>query len=101
MATKTTNKDDFEEVLKDYTVGGITVSVNPKALDDLDFVEDLGRATSGESTAAFAFPKLMRRVLGDEQYARVKEALREDYGRVPLAKSAEWLMNLLGEIDPN
>lgn len=59
-------------------VDGIPVAISRDAMDDIDVLEMLADVSEGSMTS---MPRLMRSVLGDEQYANVKESLKGDDGR--------------------
>lgn len=64
---------------KRVTVDGIEVTIDPEKLADIDIVE-LAVASADEEAGQFvqmsATIKLFKAVFGDEQYTKIKDALR-------------------------
>lgn len=73
------------------TKSGFEFKVDSDQLNDLDFVEDLGKA---DENPVF-WPKVMRAALGDAQYANFKEHLRAENGKVPFDASLEEFTEIL------
>lgn len=59
-------------------VDGIPVVIMRDSMDDMDVLEMLADVSEGSMTA---MPRLMRSVLGAEQYKNVKESLKGEDGR--------------------
>ena len=79
----------------DVTVDGISVSVEREAMNDIDVVEWLGDMQDGN---IFVFPKLCKRVFGD-QYKEVKEALADESGRTTADAVMSFFLKLMSEIN--
>jgi len=73
------------------TKSGFEFKVDTEQLNDLDFVEDLGKA---DENPVF-WPKVMRAALGDAQYASFKEHLRTENGKVPFDTSLDEFTEIL------
>lgn len=73
------------------TKSGFEFKVDSDQLNDLDFVEDLGKA---DENPVF-WPKVMRMALGDGQYARFKEHIRTENGKAPFDAALEEFTEIL------
>ncbi len=85
------------------TVRGVDLTIPVSALDDYELMEDLvsAQSLSGSTDpqdmgrAAQAGFRVLGRMLGDRDMARIKDAVRNpDTGRVPMSE----MMAVLGEI---
>lgn len=74
--TKSADKKTNETTRVKVTVKGIDVTVDKELMNDIDAVELFGELQDGN---IFAFPKLAKRVFGD-QYPKVKKALENKDG---------------------
>lgn len=72
----TNGKAKASETPVTVNVKGIDVTVDKEAMNDIEVVELLGEMQDGN---IFAFPKLCKRVFGD-QYPKVKSALANKAG---------------------
>lgn len=82
------------------TVHGVTVTVDPAALNDFIVLDLLARLQIDDDP--LAAPALFRRVLGDEDYRRVLAALADgETGRVDPAAAAQAFSDLMAEAAPN
>lgn len=82
-------------------VGGIPVRIRRDAMDDIDVMEMLGEMQDGNQ---LIMPKLMRSVLGPEQYANVKASLADEDGRTTASDMVVFfgeVMKALGESAKN
>lgn len=70
------------------TSSGFEFRINEGIMDDWEFFEDMAAGT------AVAEVKAMRRILGDEQYQKLKDHVRDKDGKV----SFEAMDRELGEI---
>ena len=69
-------------------VSGLKLSIDRAVFaDDMETLELLADADDGNP---MALPRLLRHVFGDEQYGRVKDALRVD-GRVALSDMSDFM----------
>lgn len=73
------------------TRSGFKFTVDSDQLNDLDFVEDLGKA---DENPVF-WPKVMRMALGDGQYARFKAHIRTENGKAPFDTALEEFTEIL------
>lgn len=85
---------------EDLTVefAGSEWTVAASALDDFELLEDLDALDSGNPAR---LPKVLRRMLGDEQYKRALDALRDGNGRVSVEKGAEFFTAVMTQANPN
>ena len=80
---------------KRVTVDGIEVRIDPEKISDIDIVE-LAVASSDEEAGEFAQMRatiaLFKAVFGEEQYAKIKEAMRakSENGVVTTQEMAEF-----------
>ena len=73
-------------------VDGIPVTIDRETMDDVEVMELLGEMEDNP----FVLPRLMRLVLGDEQYANVKRSLRRD-GRCHVSDLLPFFSQVLKE----
>lgn len=72
------------------TALGVTIHVDHAALDDYELFETL--SDMGDSASAFVV--LLRALCGnDREYRRVKDELRDERGRLPLTRVAEFVQS--------
>lgn len=79
-------------------VDGKAWSIKPSAVDDFELLEDLDAIDSGDPAR---IPKVMRRLLGNEQYAAAIEALRGKNGVVSIEHAAKFFYKIVEAINPN
>lgn len=86
------------------TVQGISLTIDPKLMDDWELVELLYDYRSDPEGNALAVIPFLRKVLGDG-YARVKDALRDpNTGRISgesMGEFVEEMMEKLNDAAPN
>lgn len=68
--------------MKVTTNSGFTADIDKAILDDWEFLELLAEADDGN---LIAYIKCMMRLLGKDQYDKLKEHLRDDEGKVSAA----------------
>lgn len=73
------------------TSSGFGFELSPNVFDDWEIMELLGRVQNEDKLAIF---ELFRRVLGDEQLAKLKEHCREEDGRIPLSRMNDELTEI-------
>lgn len=85
---------------EDLTIefAGSEWTVAASALDDFELLEDLDALDSGNPAR---LPKVLRRMLGDDQYKRALDALRDGNGRVSVEKGAEFFTAVMTQANPN
>lgn len=76
-------------------VDGIPVCIRRDAMDDIDVMEMLGDMQDGNQ---FVMPRLMRSVLGAEQYANVKASLADENGRTAASDMVAFFGAVMGEL---
>lgn len=81
-ADRQTAKDDVVGKITEFDWRGTTYAVDPDKLDDLEFFEAL-------ETNLFA--TALKRMLGDQQYDRFKNQVREAEGRVSIKTTETFL----------
>lgn len=82
-----TNKDYYTP-----TVKGIKVKVSKDVLDDMETVELLGAMQDGD---IFAFPKLCKKMFGDDAYKEIREKLANDAGVTTVTAMSEFFTQVL------
>lgn len=74
------------------TVYGIDVSIAVEALDDFEFMDDIGRVDDGDLSRA---PIALRRLVGSEKMRELMDAVRDpDTGRVTSEAGAGLFMDI-------
>lgn len=68
-------------MVKGETKSGFKFELDDEAMDDIEFVELLAESEENPSV----IPKILKIVLGEKQYAGLKDHLRNDKGRVPMS----------------
>lgn len=79
-------------------VAGAEWTVALKALDDFELLEDLDAIDSGKGQR---LPRALRRLLGDEQYPRALDAVRDEHGVVSVVAGAEFFEEILQALNPS
>lgn len=86
----TEERSVFDEEPMIVDVRGETWLIERAVLDDWELLEDLG------SEGGAAAPSAARRMLGDEQYKKVKELIRDaKTGRVKASEMGAFLVELM------
>lgn len=93
MATKSNGKANETPVT--VNVKGIDVTVDKEVMNDIEVVELLGEVQDGN---IFAFPKLCKRVFGD-QYPKVKSALANKAGITTAMSMTEVFKELMEKMN--
>ena len=89
MAAKTVRVTSETVTLED----GLTVTIEPDALDDWEFLELI---------EADKFASAIKHLLGAEQLAAVKEHVRDaETGRVRVTAMSDVLKEIMGKVSPN
>ena len=81
------------------TVKGVDLTIPGDAMDDFELLDDLYELDQKKNPARL--PSLMKRLVGEEQWADIMEALRGDNGRVSVEAGAEFVGEVLEAINPN
>lgn len=79
-------------------VRGVEFTVAADALDDFELLDDL--SVMQEEEDGTRLPLILRRLLGDQR-KKAMDAIRGESGRVSVEDAAEFVGELLGELDPN
>lgn len=85
------------------TSHGVTVTIDPASLDDLDVLEALYdmQHSDEDPNGAFEIVVLLRKLFGDD-YRRVKDALRDpETGRIPGETLNGFLTDVFEKAAPN
>lgn len=82
-------------------IRGVKIEVSADALDDWELIEAIAAADSGDPAAAMQLPSVIRRLLGDHAYTELKDAVRDENGRVRAATMGEVLGEIFAELAPN
>lgn len=77
---------------------GVEWQVTASALNDFELLEDIDAVDSGNPSR---LPKVLRRMLGDDQYRKALDALRDEEGIVRVEKAAEFFYAIAAAVNPN
>ncbi|MCL2453761.1 MAG: hypothetical protein FWD18_00435 [Micrococcales bacterium] len=77
-------------------------TVDPASLDDYELLADLhelqedagSHSTEAQHRATTRVPRILRRLLGDQQHEELKSHLRDERGRVPLVDALNFFAEL-------
>lgn len=83
------------------TVRGIDVEVTPEALDDWELMEAIAAVDGGDQEAMMQMPAIVKRLIGPDAYAKAKESVRDDTGRVSAEAMGEFVGELFTALAPN
>lgn len=95
------NKKKQDGGFVEAVVRGVPIKVDADALDDWELIETLAAFNSDDPHAVFALPDTLRRMLGEDTYERVKDALRNEGGKVTAAAMGEFFTEMMKALDPN
>lgn len=87
-------------MLTGKTASGFKFKVDESVADDMELLEDIARA---DSDTTF-FPKVLNKILGEEQKKALYDHLRDDSGRVPIKATIDEfteIMNIASEKTKN
>jgi hypothetical protein len=76
--------------IKGQTKRGFKFSINPKDLDDIEFMELLGEADKDPTL----LPKVIIRLFGENGKKRMYNTYRDEKGRVPLTEISKALIEI-------
>lgn len=93
-AKKTTTKKADSKV--SVTVCGVTVKVSKDAINDVEVLDWVGQLTEGN---VMVFRKLCDRLLGEAQYKKVVDALRNDEGICTVTAMDNYFTQLFSAIN--
>jgi hypothetical protein len=94
-APEAEQQKDFVEV----TLRGATWRVDREVLDDFELLDDLNALDQRDDPTRM--PSVLRRFLGDAQFAKAMDACRNDKGRVTIEAGSEFVWDLMRELNPN
>ena len=77
---------------------GVEWQVTASALNDFELLEDIDAVDSGNPAR---LPKVLRRMLGEDQYPKALDALRDEEGIVRVEKAAEFFYAIAAAVNPN
>lgn len=77
---------------------GAEWEVTANALNDFELLEDIDAIDSGNPAR---LPKVLRRMLGEDQYRKALDALRDDAGVVRVEKGVEFFYAIAAAVNPN
>lgn len=78
------------------TATGFEISLNESSVDDMELLELVSRVNDGEVTA---YPKLARRLLGEEGLKKLYDHIRTEDGRVPIEAFSQELTEILTSLN--
>ena len=79
-------------------VRGLELTINPKVLADLEFLDLLAQIEDENPTA---LPRILRFLVGADRMREVFAVLRSDDGHVDLAEGVEFMRELMESLAPN
>lgn len=85
---------------KRVTIMGVDLTISPELFDDLDVMENLYDLTNQEDPNPFSFVPFLKKLCGDD-YLKVKKALRQADGRIPMEKVTDFVAQLMNQEAPN
>lgn len=80
------------------TVRGLELTINPKVLADLEFLDLLAQIEDENPTA---LPRILRFLVGADRMREVFDVLRSDDGHVDLVEGVEFMRELMEGLAPN
>ena len=81
---------------------GYVVEVAEDNLDDYELLEDLAKIDGAEDDVPMsAVISATTRLVGESQYKKLKEHLRDEAGRVPASKMLEAIQDVLPGLNEN
>lgn len=79
-------------------VRGLELTINPKVLADLEFLDLLAQIEDENPTA---LPRILRFLVGADRMREVFDVLRSDDGHVDLMEGVEFMRELTESLAPN
>lgn len=79
-------------------VRGLELTINPKILADLEFLDLLAQIEDENPTA---LPRILRFLVGADQMREVFDVLRSEDGHVDLVEGVEFMRELMESLAPN
>jgi hypothetical protein len=85
----------------DVTHRGISLTVVKESLDDFELLDALASIQRDEKRNAHLIPFLLRRIAGDDGFRAVTDGMRGENGRVPIAETTQFVMEVFSALSPN
>lgn len=79
-------------------VRGLELTINPKVLADLEFLDLLAQIEDENPTA---LPRILRFLVGADRMREVFDVLRSEDGHVDLVEGVEFMRELMESLAPN
>lgn len=95
-ARKDPKTGEESESGKEVTYRGVTVFISDDALNDFELLGDI-RAMQDADDPSY-FPSLTRRLVGNEGYREVMDAIRSENGRVLIEDGIDWIQSVFEAI---
>lgn len=86
------------ELPRKIVVRGLELTINPKVLADLEFLDLLAQIEDENPTA---LPRILRFLVGADRMREVFNVLRSDDGHVDLVEGVEFMRELMESLAPN
>lgn len=86
------------ELPRKIIVRGLELTINPKVLADLEFLDLLAQIEDENPTA---LPRILRFLVGADRMREVFNVLRSDDGHVDLVGGVEFMRELMESLAPN
>lgn len=86
------------ELPRKIIVRGLELTINPKVLADLEFLDLLAQIEDENPTA---LPRILRFLVGADRMREVFDCLRSDDGHVDLVEGVEFMRELMESLAPN
>lgn len=80
---------------------GITLVVLKETLDDFELLDDLAALQADERKASIRFPSMLRKLAGEEGFKAVTDGMRGSNGRVPIAPTVQFILEVFNSLNPN
>lgn len=77
------------------TVKGVTISIDPNVMDDIDLVDYIGAVQDGD---IFAMPRVLKRMFGSD-YQRIKAELADKAGVTTVTKFSNFLVEVMTAVN--
>lgn len=87
-------------MIKVKTASGFECEIDPNVADDMEILDDIAAVDERPQV----MPKLLEKILGEEQKKAMYDHLRAEDGRVPVKPTMDMfveIMNLAGEATKN
>ncbi|EJZ84928.1 hypothetical protein HMPREF9241_01704 [Schaalia turicensis ACS-279-V-Col4] len=86
------------ELPRKIIVRGLELTINPKVLADLEFLDLLAQIEDENPTA---LPRILRFLVGADRMREVFDVLRSEDGHVDLVEGVEFMRELMESLAPN